>query len=129
MKTITLAIGLMVLIALSPHAMATGEGEPVPKIEIDTEELKIEFVNLADAEWSIDFIRGQGEGANIETRGGIIPVTTGWAYYVEIGESEEEPVNGQSIDLPTGTYTVVATAVDALTNELIAEATATVYVP
>ncbi|TFH40525.1 MAG: hypothetical protein E4G94_09445 [ANME-2 cluster archaeon] len=128
MKTITLAIGLMVLIALSPQAMA-GDGEPDPKIEIDTELLKIEFVNLEGTAWNIDFIRGQGDGSNIVPIGDIIPYTIGWAYYVIVGDFTVEPVNGQSIDLPTGTYTIVATAVDALTSELIAEATATVYVP
>jgi|GEM_PF-4336819 len=122
MKTITLAIGLMVLIALSPHAMATGEGEPDPKIEINTELLKIEFVNLEGTAWNIDFIKGQGDGNNVETIGGVIPDTIGWAYYVIVGEPDVEPVNGQSIDLPTGTYTIVATA-----GELTA--TATVYVP
>jgi hypothetical protein len=120
MKTLVLAIGIMVLVALIPYAMA-GEGVPDPKIEIDEELLKIEFVNLAGAEWSIDFIRGQGDGSNIETIGGTIPVTTGWAYYVAIGVSEEEPVNGEYFDLPTGTYTVVATA-----GDLTAEATISV---
>ena len=122
MKTITLAIGLMVLIALSPQAMAI-EGEPDQMIKIDTEELDIEFVNLDGEAFTIDFIRGQGEGSNVETlEGTIVLETNGYGYHVIIGTSEEEPVNGEYIDLPTGTYTIVATA-GGLT------ATATVYVP
>jgi hypothetical protein len=122
MKNLAFAIGLMVLVALSSQALA-GEGEPDPKIEIDTELLKIEFVNLEDEKANIDFIKGKGDGSNIETIDDFtIPVTNGWAYYVIIGESAEELENGEYFDLPTGTYTVVATAGN-LTKE------ATIFVP
>ncbi len=100
------AIGLMVLIALSPYAIA----EPDTKIEIHEEELKIEFVNFnIEDTWSIDFIKGHGSGSNIITVSGTIPETTGYAYYVAIGESETESSNGEFIDLSTGPYHVVAT--------------------
>jgi hypothetical protein len=106
MKTITLAIGLMVLIALSPYVLAEGPGEPDTMIVINPDNLSVEFLKFdPGVTFTITFDRVPGADKVLE---GTINETVGWAYHVGIDCSSIE--DGECVQLPPGDYEVSAEA-------------------
>ena len=106
MKTITLAIGLMVLIASIPYVLAAGPGEPDTMIVINQESLSVEFLKFEPGVlFTIIFDKGPGTDKVLE---GTITETEGWAYHVGIDCSSIE--DGECVQLPPGDYEVSAEA-------------------
>jgi hypothetical protein len=104
MKTITLVVGLMVLIASIPYVFADGPGQPDTKIVINQDTLAIEFVKFdSNTPFSITF-----EKAKDIEHDGKITETVGWAYHVGINCKSID--DGECVKLPPGDYEVTAEA-------------------